>query len=82
MVFCRLHPEAEVIGWFQTGVAALIGLYYAVILARAGLYIFKSFNKGWGDTPTSTSPMTSSSPTSSVTAESCRATSSDRFSSP
>jgi NSS family neurotransmitter:Na+ symporter len=51
MVFRRLHPKAEVIGWFQTGVAAFIGLYYAVILAWAGLYIFKSFNKGWGDTP-------------------------------
>ena len=53
MVFRRLHPKAEIIGWFQTGVAAFIGLYYAVILAWAGLYIFKSFNKGWGDDPSS-----------------------------
>lgn len=51
MVFRRLHPKAEIIGWLQTGVAAFIGLYYAVILAWSGLYIFKSFNKGWGDTP-------------------------------
>lgn len=51
MVFRRLHPKAEIIGWFQTGVAAFIGLYYAVILAWAGLYIFKSINKGWGDKP-------------------------------
>jgi NSS family neurotransmitter:Na+ symporter len=53
MVFRRLHPKAEIIGWLQTGVAAFIGLYYAVILAWAGIYIFKSINKGWGDDPTS-----------------------------
>jgi NSS family neurotransmitter:Na+ symporter len=52
MVFRRLHPKAEIIGWLQTGVAAFIGLYYAVILAWAGIYMFKSFTKGWGDDPT------------------------------
>ncbi|HIW91429.1 MAG TPA: sodium-dependent transporter [Candidatus Corynebacterium avicola] len=51
MAFRRLHPKAEIIGWLQTGVAAFIGLYYAVILAWAALYIFKSFNQGWGDDP-------------------------------
>jgi NSS family neurotransmitter:Na+ symporter len=53
MVFRRMHPKAEIIGWLQTGVAGFIGLYYAVILAWAGLYMFKSFNQGWGDDPSS-----------------------------
>ncbi|AGP31201.1 sodium-dependent transporter [Corynebacterium terpenotabidum] len=52
MVFRRLHPKAEIIGWLQTGVAGFIGLYYAVVLAWAGLYVLKSFTKSWGDDPT------------------------------
>ncbi|MGO3362446.1 MAG: sodium-dependent transporter [Corynebacterium sp.] len=51
LVFRRIHPRAEILGWFQTGISFFIGVYYAAIIGWALLYTFKSFNKGWGDSP-------------------------------
>ncbi|RAD75420.1 sodium-dependent transporter, partial [Burkholderia multivorans] len=40
---------AEPIGWFQTGVAIVIGIYYAAIIGWAGAYMIFSLNQAWGD---------------------------------
>ena len=44
---------AEPIGWFQTGIAFVIGVYYAAIIGWAGCYMFFSINQAWGDDATS-----------------------------
>ena len=49
MAFKRLHPGAEVIGWFQVGICFLISLYYAAIIAWAASYTWFSLTQAWGD---------------------------------
>lgn len=49
LAFKRLHPSAEVVGWFQVGVCFLIAIYYAAIVAWAGMYTWFSLNQAWGD---------------------------------
>ncbi|AOW94676.1 SNF family Na(+)-dependent transporter [Rhodococcus sp. WMMA185] len=51
LAFRRLHKRAETIGWWQVGIAFVIGTYYAVIVAWAIRYFFFSFNEAWGDDP-------------------------------
>ncbi|MBC2681952.1 sodium-dependent transporter [Corynebacterium sp. 4HC-13] len=53
LAFRRMARWAEPIGWFKAGVAFFIAIYYAAILAWAGLYTVKSFNQAWGDDPES-----------------------------
>jgi NSS family neurotransmitter:Na+ symporter len=43
------HKAAEPIGWFATGVAIIIGIYYAAIVGWAGSYMFFSLGEAWGD---------------------------------
>src|SRR5699024_5328330 len=43
------HKAAEPIGWFATGVAIIIGISYAAIVAWAGSYMFFSLGEAWGD---------------------------------
>ncbi|MFD5867897.1 sodium-dependent transporter [Corynebacterium sp. NPDC060344] len=50
-VFRRIKPWAEPIGWIQVGVAFFITIYYAVIIAYAAMYAWKSIGKSWGDDP-------------------------------
>ncbi len=50
-VFRRIKPWAETIGWIQVGVAFFITIYYAVIIAYAAIYAFKSIDKAWGSDP-------------------------------
>ena len=44
-----VHKGAEPIGWFATGVAIIIGIYYAAIIGWAGSYMFFSLTEAWGD---------------------------------
>ncbi len=46
--FRRMHPKAEVIGWWQVLISFIIMVYYAVIIAWAGQYMFYSFDMAWG----------------------------------
>src|SRR5690606_2670149 len=39
-VFRRLSRRAESLGWFQVGISCAITLYYTVIIAWAGSYMF------------------------------------------
>ncbi|WP_181272767.1 sodium-dependent transporter [Brevibacterium oceani] len=50
--FRMASKVAEPIGWFQTGVAFVIGIYYAAIIGWAGCYMFFSLNQAWGDDAT------------------------------
>ena len=49
--FRRINRFAEPIGWIQVGVAFFITIYYAVIVAYAAIYAWKSIGKTWGDDP-------------------------------
>lgn len=51
LAYRDLHPAAEPIGWFQTGIATLIGIYYAVIVGWAISFTGFSVAKSWGDDP-------------------------------
>jgi SNF family Na+-dependent transporter len=35
LAFRRLHPKAEVLGWWQLAICCVIAVYYAAILAPA-----------------------------------------------
>src|SRR5699024_5094299 len=43
--------RTESLGWVQVGIAFFITIYYAVIIAWAGLYAIKSLTQAWGDDP-------------------------------
>lgn len=47
----RLGNWTESLGWWQVLVAFMIGIYYAAIVAWAGMYTVFSFNTAWGDDP-------------------------------
>lgn len=49
LAFRMATKVAEPIGWFQTGVAVVIAIYYAAIIGWAGAYMFFSLNQAWGD---------------------------------
>lgn len=49
LAFRRLSPKAEGLGWWQVGICFIIAIYYAVIIAWAGMYMIFSFTKAWGD---------------------------------
>ena len=51
VAFRRLHRRAEAIGWWQVAICAVIAVYYAVVVAWAGRYMFFSVSKSWGDDP-------------------------------
>ena len=51
LAYRSLHRAAEPIGWFKTGIATLIGIYYAVIVAWAISFTGFSFKQSWGDDP-------------------------------
>ncbi|MDO5097160.1 MAG: sodium-dependent transporter [Corynebacterium sp.] len=51
LIFRRIKRWAEPVGWIQVGICFFITIYYAAIIAWAGLYTIKSFNKAWGDDP-------------------------------
>ena len=49
LAFRMTHRAAEPIGWFATGVAIIIGIYYAAIIGWAGSFMFFSLGESWGD---------------------------------
>ncbi|MCT1460288.1 sodium-dependent transporter [Aestuariimicrobium sp. p3-SID1156] len=51
LAYRRMARAAEPIGWWQMGICFVIGVYYAVIIAWAGMYTVLSFTKGWGKDP-------------------------------
>lgn len=51
LAFRRLHKLTEPIGWWHMCICFIIGIYYAVILAWSVMYFLYSFNKTWGDDP-------------------------------
>ncbi|APT84458.1 sodium-dependent transporter [Corynebacterium aquilae] len=51
LAFRRIKAWAEPVGWIQVGISFFITIYYAAIIAWAGLYTVKSFTKAWGADP-------------------------------
>ncbi|PRQ12259.1 sodium-dependent transporter [Corynebacterium sp. 13CS0277] len=51
LAFRRIKSWAEPVGWIQVGICFFITIYYAAIIAWAGLYTVKSFTKAWGEDP-------------------------------
>lgn len=49
LTFRRMSRSAEPIGWFMVGVNFFIAIYYAAIIAWAGLYTVKAFTLAWGE---------------------------------
>ncbi|WP_259832425.1 sodium-dependent transporter [Brevibacterium luteolum] len=49
MSFRVLSKSFEPLGWFQTGVATVIAIYYAVIIGWALSYTMFSVTEAWGD---------------------------------
>ena len=47
--FRRINRYSEPIGWLKVGVNFFIAIYYAAIIAWAGLYTIKSITKAWGE---------------------------------
>lgn len=51
LAFRRMAKWAEPLGWFQTGLLFVIGVYYAAVIAWAMSYFVFSFDLRWGDDP-------------------------------
>ena len=51
MAFRRLHPKAEMLGWWQVLVCFVITLYYAAIIGWAISYTGFSLSQAWGNDP-------------------------------
>ena len=49
LTFRRTGGFAEPIGWLKVGVNFFIAVYYAAIIAWAGIYTWNSLSKAWGD---------------------------------
>lgn len=49
LTFRRTGKFAEPIGWLKVGVNFFIAVYYAAIIAWAGIYTWNSISKAWGD---------------------------------
>ncbi|MAU84383.1 sodium-dependent transporter [Gordonia sp. Z-3] len=49
LAFRRIRRHAEAIGWFQTGLLFVIGVYYAAVIAWAMSYFVYSFDLRWGE---------------------------------
>lgn len=49
LAYRTFSRAAEPIGWFKTGVAFIIGIYYAAIIAWAACFMFFSLKLSWGD---------------------------------
>ena len=47
----RLGGWTETLGWWQVMVCFMIAIYYAAIVAWAGMYTIFSFNQAWGQDP-------------------------------
>ncbi|PFG55826.1 NSS family neurotransmitter:Na+ symporter [Vibrio sp. ES.051] len=44
----KIHSKFEWLGWFQVGVAAVIGVYYVAVIGWSISYFGLSFTQGWG----------------------------------
>ncbi|WP_350269634.1 sodium-dependent transporter [Brevibacterium sp. CBA3109] len=49
LAYRSFSRAAEPIGWFKTGIAFIIGIYYAAIIGWAGCFMFFSLKLSWGD---------------------------------
>ena len=48
LAFRRMHRAAEPLGWWQVLICVVIAVYYAVIIAWAGMYTWFSAQLTWG----------------------------------
>lgn len=48
----RMVKSAQGVGWWQTLVSLIIGIYYAGVVTWAGSYTFYSFGQKWGEDTT------------------------------
>ncbi|MGC9421666.1 MULTISPECIES: sodium-dependent transporter [Vibrio] len=44
----KIHTKFEWLGWFQVGIAAVIGVYYVAVIGWAISYFAMSFTQSWG----------------------------------
>ncbi|MDP5253684.1 MULTISPECIES: sodium-dependent transporter [unclassified Vibrio] len=44
----KISRKMQWLGWFQVGIAAIIGIYYVAVIGWAISYFGLSFNQGWG----------------------------------
>ena len=51
LVLRRLGKWTETLGWWQVMVCFVIALYYAAVVAWAGMYTIFSFTQAWGSDP-------------------------------
>lgn len=51
LAFRRLHPKAEMLGWWQVLISVVIALYYAAVIAWAAAYTVFSVTQAWGTNP-------------------------------
>lgn len=51
MAFRRMSRWTEAIGWWQVLICAVIGVYYAAIIAWSIMYTWFSLDQRWGDDP-------------------------------
>lgn len=51
LAFRRVGGAAEFLGWWQVGVAAVIGIYYAAVIAWGMRYAIFSLTQAWGNKP-------------------------------
>lgn len=51
LAFRRLHPKAEMLGWWQVMVSLVIAVYYAAVIAWAASYALFAFQLSWGADP-------------------------------
>ncbi|MDC7239396.1 MAG: sodium-dependent transporter [Spirochaetales bacterium] len=51
--FSLLNKKWEWLGWWQTGISAVIAVYYVAIIGWSFSYMFFSLNGAWGDEPAS-----------------------------
>lgn len=49
--FRRMRRGAEMLGWWQVGICAVIAVYYAAIIAWSLRYALFSLDQAWGDDP-------------------------------
>lgn len=48
VVFSKLNTKFEWLGWFQVGIAAVIGVYYVAVIGWAMSYVGFAFDQSWG----------------------------------
>ena len=51
LTFSMLNKKWEWLGWFQTGISAIIAIYYVAVVGWSISYVGFSFTQAWGESP-------------------------------